>query len=642
VAATLDMSRYLGLFVAEASEHLEALARDLVSLEGTPTTETVDSLFRHAHSVKGMAASMGLEPIAQLAHRVEDLVDVARRVPGALGRERVDLLLSATDTMLALVRGTGEGSAPAQQPELLGKLSDAVVALTGQQPRPTKVARVDPLTPAAPAPAPLTTRRFEIRFHILPAAQSPGPRAFLVYKKLTGLGTVTNLRPSLEDLRAGSIPDGRVALVLEPDGGLEPARTALGLVPEVELTSAEPVVDAPAAPPAAAPAPVAEAARTVRVRTELLDDFLEMAGELLLATARLRDIGRNFPEHGRPILEDGVDRLHSLVKDLHGKVMGARMTPVAVVTDQLPRAARDLARKRGKDVEVTVTGAEIEIDRAILDAIAEPLLHVLRNAVDHGIEASEERVSAGKPPRGQLRISIRRTRERVVVELEDDGRGMDPEKLRASAVARGRLSAEAASRLSTREALLLACLPGVSTANDVDDVSGRGVGMDAVKRSVESLGGALELDSQPGRGTRVTLRLPLTVAVVQLLLVRAGGEVLGLPITKVLGAVELPEGALQRSPSADLLSYGQQLVPAHDLARLLELPPSTPPPTRPWVVMESEEGTVALGVEALLGQEEAVLKALSRPLDRVAGLAGVTILGNGRPVFILDVPRLLA
>ncbi|HET9036308.1 MAG TPA: chemotaxis protein CheA [Myxococcaceae bacterium] len=633
------MSRYLGLFVAEASEHLEALGRDLVALEGTPAAETVDSLFRHAHSVKGMAASMGLEPIAQLAHRVEDLVDIARRVPGALGRERVDLLLSTTDAMLALVRATGEGNPPAPQPELLARLSEAVVALTGEQPRPTKVARVDPL--ARPASPPLSASKFEIRFRILPAAQSPGPRAFLVYKKLTGLGAVTQLRPPLEDLRAGAIPDGRVALVLETDGGLDPVRTALGLVPEVELISAEPVVEAPAGPPPPAPGPV-EAARTVRVRTELLDDFLEMAGELLLATARLRDIGRRFPEHERPALEEGVDRLHALVKDLHGKVMGARMTPVAVVTDQLPRAARDLARKRGKDVEVTVTGAEIEIDRAILDAIAEPLLHVLRNAVDHGIEAAQARVAAGKPSRGRLRISVRRTRERVVIELEDDGRGMDPEKLRAAAVARGKLSPEAAGRLSTREVLLLACLPGVSTATDVDDVSGRGVGMDAVKRSVESLGGALELDSQPGRGTRVTLRLPLTVAVVQLLLVRAGGEVLGLPITKVLGAVEVPESALQRSPSVDLLTYGQQLVPAHDLAQLLELPHGPPVRARPWVVMESEDGTVALGVEALLGQEEAVLKALSRPLDRVTGLAGVTILGNGRPVFILDVPRLLA
>ena len=632
------MSRYLGLFVAEASEHLEALGRDLVTLEGAPANETVDSLFRHAHSVKGMAASMGLEPIAQLAHRVEDLVDVARRVPGALGRERVDLLLTATDAMLALVRGTGEGNAPALQPELLGRLGEAVTALTGEAPRPTKVARVDPL---AKAPAPLGSGRFEVRFRILPAAQSPGPRAFLVYKKLTGLGTVSQLRPSLEDLRAGAIPDGRVALVLETEGGLEPVRSALGLVPEVELVSAEPVSEAaPPQPPAATALP--EPARTVRIRTELLDDFLEMAGELLLATARLRDIGRRFPEHERPALDEGVDRLHALVKDLHGKVMGARMTPVAVVTDQLPRAARDLARKRGKDVEVTVIGAEIEIDRAILDAIAEPLLHLLRNAVDHGIESAEVRVTAGKPPRGQLRISVRRTRERVVLELEDDGRGMDPQKLRAAAVARGKLGPEAAARLSPRDALLLACLPGVSTATDVDDVSGRGVGMDAVKRSVESLGGALELDSQPGRGTRVTLRLPLTVAVVQLLLVRAGGEVLGLPITKVLGAVELSDSALHRSPSEDLLSYGQQLVPAHDLARLLELPSEAPARAHPWVVMESEEGTVALGVEALLGQEEAVLKALSRPLDRVPGLAGVTILGNGRPVFILDVPRLLA
>jgi len=633
------MSRYLGLFVAEASEHLEALGRDLVALEGTPSAETVDSLFRHAHSVKGMAASMGLEPIAQLAHRVEDLVDVARRVPGALGRDRVDLLLTTTDAMLALVRGTGEGNPPAPQPELLGRLGEAVTALTGQAPRPTKVAKVDPL--AQPA-APLSTRRFEIRFRVLPAAQSPGPRAFLVFKKLTGLGAVTHLRPPLEDLRAGAIPDGRVALVLETDGGLEAVRSALALVPEVELVSAEPVADEPAPEPQSVATPSTDPARTVRVRTELLDDFLEMAGELLLATARLRDIGRRFPEHERPALDEGVDRLHALVKDLHGKVMGARMTPVAVVTDQLPRAARDLARKRGKDVEVSVTGAEIEIDRAILDAIAEPLLHILRNAIDHGIEEPSGRASAGKPARGRLRIAVRRTRERVVVDVEDDGRGMDPEKLRAAAVARGKLSPEGAERLSPREALMLACLPGVSTATDVDDVSGRGVGMDAVKRSVESLGGALELESQPGRGTRVTLRLPLTVAVVQLLLVRAGGEVLGLPITKVLGAVELPDASLQRSPSVSLLTYGAQLVPAHDLARLLHLPAPQSRGVRPWVVMESEDGTVALGVEALLGQEEAVLKALSRPLDRVSGLAGVTILGNGRPVFILDVPRLLA
>jgi two-component system chemotaxis sensor kinase CheA len=643
------MSRYLGLFVAEASEHLEALARDLVALEGTPAAETVDSLFRHAHSVKGMAASMGLEPIAQLAHRVEDLVEAARTRPSGLGGGGMDLLLAATDAMLRMVRGTGEGNAPAPEPELLGRLGAAVTALTGEAPRPTKVARAEALGPAGglvtgtPADRGEVSgrERLEVRFRVLPSAQSPAPRAFLVYKKLSVLGEVSSVRPGLEDLRAGAIPDGRVAVVLETDRGVEAVRAALGMVPEVELVSAEPLPPEPPVEPSA-PASRVELARTVRVRTELLDDFLEMAGELLLATARLRDIGKRLPEVQRPALEEGVDRLHALVKDLHGKVMGARMTPVSVVTEQLPRAARDLARKRGKDVEVVISGAEIELDRAILDSIAEPLLHVLRNAVDHGIEEPDARTAAGKSARGRIKVSVRRTRERVLVELEDDGRGMDSDRLRSAAVARGRITAEAASRLSTRETLLLSCLPGVSTAADVNDISGRGVGMDAVKRAVEAVGGNLELDSQPGRGTRVTLRLPLTVAVVQLLLVRAGGEVLGLPITKVLGAVEVPEHAVQQSPSTALITHGHQLVPAHDLAALLALPPEQPRNPRPYVVMETEEGNVALGVDGLVGQEEAVLKALTRPLDRVAGLSGVTILGNGRPVFILDVPRLLA
>ncbi len=640
------MSRYLGLFVAEASEHLEALARDLVALEGTPAAETVDSLFRHAHSVKGMAASMGLEPIAQLAHRVEDLVEAARTRPTGLGGGGVDLLLAATDAMLRMVRGTGEGQPPAPEPELLGRLGAAVTALTGEAPKPTKVARAAALPPArgevsGSSPGALRMERLEVRFRVLPSAQSPAPRAFLVYKKLSALGAVSSVRPSLEDLRAGAIPEGRVAVVVETERGLEAVRSALAVVPEVELLSAEPLPPDPVVEPSAPPSRV-ELARTVRVRTELLDDFLEMAGELLLATARLRDIGKRLPEVQRPALEEGVDRLHALVKDLHGKVMGARMTPLSVVTEQLPRAARDLARKRGKDVEVLISGAEIELDRAILDAIAEPLLHVLRNAVDHGIEEAEARSAAGKSARGRIKVSVQRTRERVLVELEDDGRGMDPDRLRSAAVARGRLSAEAAARLTTREALLLSCLPGVSTAADVNDISGRGVGMDAVKRAVEGVGGTLELDSQPGRGTRVSLRLPLTVAVVQLLLVRAGGEVLGLPITKVLGAVEVPEKALQHSPSMALITHGQQLIPAHDLAGLLALPPDQPRSPRPYVVMETEEGKVALGVDGLVGQEEAVLKALTRPLDRVAGLSGVTILGNGRPVFIVDVPRLLA
>jgi two-component system chemotaxis sensor kinase CheA len=561
VTTHLDMSRYLGLFVAEAIEHLDALSRDLVTLERERTPETVDSLFRHAHSVKGMAASMGLEAIATLAHRVEDLVEAVRKEEGAVDQRVVDLVLEATDSMQAQVRAAGGGAPAAPSAALLARLTEAVRLRTGQLPAPTRIAR-------------------NVRF--APTEQPPPAPS------------------EAEPLSAGPPPP------------------------------ANPIEVAPAA---------ASEARSVRVRTELLDDFLELAGELLLATARLRELGKRLPEANRPVLEEGVDRLHGLAKEMHGRVMGARMTPVAVVTDQLPRAVRDVARRRGREVDLVVEGAEIELDRAILDALGEPLLHVLRNAIDHGIEDAESRAANGKPPRGQVRVTVRRTRDKVMVEVADDGRGMDPDALRASAVARGALTPEDASRLPRSEALRLACLPGVSTAKDVSDISGRGVGMDAVKRAVERVGGTLELESDAGRGTRVTFRLPLTVAVLQLLLVQAGGEVLGLPITKVLGVVEasLPDAG----PSLPVLHHDQALVPVHGLATLLGFQEARVAGARPFVVMEADRGPVALAVDVLVGQEEVVLKALSRPLDQVPGLAGVTILGSGRPLFILDVPRLL-
>ena len=272
--------------------------------------------------------------------------------------------------------------------------------------------------------------------------------------------------------------------------------------------------------------------------------------------------------------------------------------------------------RRGREVDLLVLGAEIELDRAILDALGEPLLHVLRNAIDHGIEDAEGRQASQKPPRGQVRVTVRRTRDRVMIEVADDGRGMDVEALRASAVARGALSAEAAARLPRSDVLFLACLPGVSTAKDVSELSGRGVGMDAVKRAVERVGGTLQLESEPGRGTCVTFRLPLTVAVLQLLLVKAGGEVLGLPITKVLGVLE---AQVAESSGAQLLHHDGASLPVHGLATLLGFQETTTPRIRPYVVMEADRGPVALAVDVLLGQEEVVLKALSRPLDQLPG-----------------------
>jgi len=663
----LDLTRYLTLFVAEAGEHLESFSNELVALEqalqaapaGGPAVEVkpvVDALFRHAHSVKGMSASMQLTGISSLAHQAEDLIDLFRQEPARLDTAGVDLLLAASDALSDLVDAAARGETPATDLALGTRLHDAIRRVKDGRPITGPAAGV----PAAAVPAGGTVEPSRDvptgprpPRHVLVEVQIGGPvpavRAFLVVKKLSALGAVARTTPTVEDLKAGRIPEKRLTVFLESGETLDRLERALSQISDltgVSLREAdEPPEPFAAAGPAAGAArevgPQADQARTVRVRTEILDGFVDAVGELLLATARIREIGRALPAIHRPNLDEGVDRLHAIVKDLHGKVMAVRMTPLAVVVERLPRAARDVARKLGRQVEVEIVGAEIELDRAILEELSDPLLHVLRNAVDHGIEAPHLRLLAGKPATGRITVTARRERDRVILEIADDGKGMDPARLREAAVTRGQLSASEAAALTDREALLLACLPGVSTASEVTDVSGRGVGLDAVKRTVEAVGGALEIDSAPGQGTRLVLRLPLTVAVQPVLLVGIGDEVLGLPIAKVHGAAHVSFAGLDRSRGGPLLSYDGALVPVYDLAPLLGFRP-TGRDDRAVVVAEGTDGRIGLCVDALLGQQEAVLKPLGEVLGAVVGLSAVTVLGNGRPVFILDLARLLA
>jgi two-component system chemotaxis sensor kinase CheA len=503
----------------------------------------------------------------------------------------------------------------------------------------------------------------------------PSVRGYLVLKRLASLGTVLAADPDAEHLKAGRMPGRRLVATVSTAEGEQAVRRALAQIADLsridvlpgEASAPSPAGAAPLAPgpsprepgpgprtPEAGPGPrapepgpgpragEAEARRTVRVRAELLDDFLDSVGELLLATSRVRELGRTLPQPQRRAHDEGVDRLHAIVKDLHGKVMTARMTPLAHLADRLPRAARDLARRTGKQVDVAVSGADVEIDRSLLEDLADPVLHVLRNAVDHGIEPAADRITAGKPATGRVSFAARRERDRIVVEIADDGRGMDPGRLRESAVARGAISREEAAALTDAEALLLCCLPGVSTAREVTEVSGRGVGMDAVKRTVEALGGRLAIESQPGRGTRLTLRMPLTMVVQQVLLVRVGEEILAVPVSKVHGAAEVELERLERSGGTPQLGFAGSHVPVHDLAGLLGFTGARGAGRRSIVVTDGEGGRVGLAVDQLLGQEEAVLKPLHRPLSLVAGLSAVTVLGTGRPVFVLDVARLVA
>jgi two-component system chemotaxis sensor kinase CheA len=322
--------------------------------------------------------------------------------------------------------------------------------------------------------------------------------------------------------------------------------------------------------------------------------------------------------------------------------MSARLTPFSALTERLPRAVRDLANKLGKEIDLEVSGADVELDRTVIEVLGDPLTHLVRNAVDHGLETPAVRMAAGKPPRGKLTLSARRERDKVYVDISDDGRGLDAARLRQSAVARGDLTEDQAAKLSDQAAYELAFLPGLSTRAEATDVSGRGVGLDAVKGAIEALGGKLGLRSRPGKGASFTLELPLSVSMANLLLVQVGGELYGLPLHRVVSTIEYDlsarggEGFEARS-----LAVMGQLVRAFSLSKLFGLPSLAPPGPRPFAVLEVDGVTFAVAVDRLVGQEEAVLRPLYPPLDRIKGLAGTTVLGNGRPLLVLD-PRGLA
>lgn len=649
--------KYLPLFIAESREHLAALGSELVRIEQEPPGGALwDAIFRRVHSVKGSAATIGLPDIVDVAHEAEALIGKLKAQKQKPERQEIDLLLEATDALGKLVaRAEAElarQDALQVSPELVGRLRAAARARPSDPP---PAAAKPPAPPSAQPAADPSVPRVDVAVSLSRACQAPGARALIVQRKLKALGVLLEMEPLPAQLmqKKGA---ARIVALLSSSKPLEEIRAAFAGIPEVDAVEVR-VAPPASAPPLAAPPPLAppqpvrseappqgqDDARpepTVRVRAQALDQLLDQAAEVLHGIARLRDAARKLPEGGA--FEVEVDRLRRTARELHGHVMNARLTPFSALTERLPRAVRDLSHKLGKEIDLEIAGAEVELDRTVIEVLGDPLTHLVRNAVDHGLETTAARLAAGKPPRGRLTLAARRERDKVYVDVGDDGRGLDAARLRQSAVERGVLTAAQASALTDQAACELAFLPGLSTRSEATDVSGRGVGLDAVKGAVEALGGKLGIRSTPGKGARFTLELPLSVSMANLLLVQVGGELYGLPLHRVLSTIEYDlsarggEGFEARS-----LAVMGQLVRAFSLAKLFGLPSLAPPGPRPFAVMEVDGLTFAVAVDRLVGQEEAVLRPLYPPLDRIKGLAGTTVLGNGRPLLVLD-PRGLA
>jgi two-component system chemotaxis sensor kinase CheA len=377
----------------------------------------------------------------------------------------------------------------------------------------------------------------------------------------------------------------------------------------------------------------------VRVRAETLDRFLSSVGEVILTSSQLRTTAAS-PSSSQVEMDSELDRMDRVVGDLQRRALHLRTAPLLRVVDTLPRLARELSRELGKQVEVELRGSELELDRSILERLNDPLVHLVRNAIDHGLESPQARSEAGKPAAGRVLIEARREKDHVSISVSDDGSGLDLDRLRRQAVEAGVIHPDLAEDLPPGELAALVFRPGLSTATEVSHVSGRGVGMDAVKASVEALGGRVELNSRPGLGTTTTLFVPLTAAVQRVLLVGLGVEVVAIPISKVERVVEVPLEAIEQAGSESFAVVDEEPILVIDLPRRAGLRDDELRPTVPLVLAQVREERVALRVDRLAGQQEIYVKPLPRLFAGLPALAGLTVLGDGNPVFLLDVNHL--
>ncbi len=620
----MELSRYIDLFLDESREHLRS-ARDLVaSLRVDPADlEPVRRLFHHAHSLKGMSATMGLMEMVGLSHALEDLLDELReravRPDGAL-TATVAEALDCLERMLLRLERDGRAEDPGAA-ELGRKLE--VAASEEQRTRRHGAAR-HPQAESPPAetrPPVAASSRYALELELDRATIAGARDLARLIAELARLGRVVRFTPP--GTTAGDGP-GRLRLVLECDedrAELERRLTALDGVRGVVLKPAPPAIEPRRAPRS-----------WVRVRADLLDSLLESSLELLVERARLE---RSLERSAVP--GNALGRVELLLQRLHGDVMELRLVPFESVTRRLAGGVRDLAAQLGKRVRLHIEGSQVRIDRGVLDTLLDPLLHVLRNAVDHGIETPRERARRGKPETGVVRLRLARTADRVTIVVDDDGAGLSAEGIRRLAVERGVLTREAAATLDDQAALMLVTLPGFSTAGSAGRISGRGVGMDLVRDRVESLGGHLAVESRPGHGTAVRMSLPLTLSLVQALMVRCAGDLYALPVAMIERAIDLSAQATRQHDGRLVLRYGDEDVELHPVAERLGLSRDSAAPGASWALLVDAGGRRrALVVDEVLGRRNLVVRPLGAPLQTLREFSGAALLEDGSVTLVLD------
>jgi two-component system chemotaxis sensor kinase CheA len=676
------------LFRQEAQELLEQLEQSLLDLsDRQQDQDLIDSTFRALHTIKGSGSMFGFEAVAAFTHYVETAFDLVRKGTVPLTAEMVMVALAAKDHIRNLIENPG-GGAEAQGSDILSRLEQAVASASPASASSQAVQSESSPAHHTPAPAvvvkPAESRTaYRIRMRLPKDCMATGTNPLLLLDELAGLGearivALSDTVPPLEALDPFECHIGwDVHLVTEkPKAAIEDV--FLFVLDEMELSietetpempaavdqaavaqkSEEPVSSpvatpiTPATPAAAATAKPASArgesskneasqgkggaASSIRVPAERLDELMDRVGELVIAQSRLKQVAASTTDIQVKAIAEEIERL---ALELRDTTMGVRMVPIASLFGRFRRLVHDLANELGKEITLTTTGEETELDKTVIERLNDPLIHLIRNSIDHGLESAQKRQETGKQPQGNIHLSARHSGDKVLISISDDGRGLDRSRIQAKAEENGLLAP--GTKLSDAELFQLIFQPGFSTAQQVTNLSGRGVGMDVVKRTIEGLRGSIDIASTPGQGTTITLRLPLTLAIIDGLLVRVGAGRYVIPLSAVEECVELPPVEEQRSSGRNFLNIRGELVPFLRLREMFATQ-QPPDPFQKVVIVSSGDTRVGLVVDQVIGDHQTVIKSLSKLHAKVGTFSGATILGDGTVALILEIAHLVA
>ncbi len=660
----MDISSFKEVFAAEARDYLQSLNEDLLKFEKNPgDKETVDDMFRAAHSLKGMAGTMGFHELAEFTHEMESVLDILRNGELQPSPDVINALFGSVDTLEVLLEQTiSEVSITPVKDQI------AVLASLSQ----TKPAGQEEHTKPAPDGNAISVQLDEFNRETIKQGVSQGNQSFVVkvvlrsntvlksvrvytvFQAIEQVAIVIQSNPSVQELEDEKFDDSFILTILTKESAtiiqqtieniseidrvevealsLDDGQEVMGEVSAAPLEVATTAKSNPAQLNPVAPSPVARQHRPdalVRVETERLDKLINLVGELVTSRTQVVEMAKGEDSIG------ALDQLDRVTTELQYAAMSLRMVAIKQVFDRFPRMVRDLAQASGKDISLKIFGEMTELDRSIVNQIGDPLVHLIRNSIDHGLESKAERKAKGKPEIGTITLGARHEGSHILIEIGDDGQGLNLQRIREKAIEKGLLS-PGHGELSVAEAGELLFSPGFSTAPAVTDLSGRGVGLDAVRSTVESLSGTIEIDSKPGHYIRTIIKLPLTLAIIKALLVKADGETLAIPIQAVRENIRVERNQIKTVQQRDVIMLRNEVLPLHNLAECLGFKVRKSDGPLPVIIVDIRGQKIGFVVDDLIGQQEIVIKSIKGILSEVRGIAGATVLGNGTIALIID------